>query len=530
MNFDREFFEDEIRNGFYVTAEMKQAWAAQIEVLDDFDKACRENGLEYFADWGTMLGAVRHGGFIPWDDDIDVCMKRPDYDKLNKIAKSILPQNYDIFSIYSDGDNDNMVTRIINSRTISFDKERLEKYHGFPYIAGIDIFPFDYVAPTDEELEFQKEIIGIVESVKLLIRKLNSNDIQGKNREDLEQEIEDYIQGIEKICAVTIDRDKNLAQQMNIFLDRLCSLYKESEAKEIAPILRAMKDRKYRFPKEYYTNPVRLKFENITVPVPREYDKILTTYYGDYNKIVLEFGNVHEYPYFEKYKKVARQYNAALISFDADKREYEDILREKENNRETKINNNHEHNGKKKIVFMPFKAKYWSTMAPLWEKYSNNDEYDVVVQPIPFYYKNIDGTLEKYIEMDSYPHNIKLTSYEYYNYEEDMTDEIIIQNPYDEYNIATTVEPMYYTKKLVMNTYKLTYIPYFVTNEISYDDMRSDSSMKSYVIMPGVVYSDRVIVQSENIKKLYIRKLVQFYGEETRQQWDNKLCTLEHIN
>lgn len=179
---------------------------------------------------------------------------------------------------------------------------------------------------------------------------------------------------------------------------------------------------------------------------------------------------------------------------------------------------------------MPFKAKYWSTMAPLWEKYSNNDEYDVVVQPIPFYYKNIDGTLEKYIEMDSYPHNIKLTSYEYYNYEEDMPDEIIIQNPYDEYNIATTVEPMYYTKKLVMNTYKLTYIPYFVTNEISYDDMRSDSSMKSYVIMPGVVYSDRVIVQSENIKKLYIRKLVQFYGEETRQQWDNKLCTLEHIN
>ena len=116
---------------------------------------------------------------------------------------------------------------------------------------------------------------------------MNSNDIQGKNREDLEQEIDDYIQGIEKICAVTIDRDKNLAQQMNIFLDRLCSLYKESEAKEIAPILRAMKDRKYRFPKEYYTNPVRLKFENITVPVPREYDKILTTYYGDYNKICL---------------------------------------------------------------------------------------------------------------------------------------------------------------------------------------------------------------------------------------------------
>ena len=85
MNFDREFFEDEIRNGFYVTAEMKQAWAAQIEVLDDFDKACRENGLEYFADWGTLLGAVRHGGFIPWDDDLDIEMLYRDYKRLMEV-------------------------------------------------------------------------------------------------------------------------------------------------------------------------------------------------------------------------------------------------------------------------------------------------------------------------------------------------------------------------------------------------------------------------------------------------------------
>ena len=130
----------------YVANNLRACQLKQLSILEEMDRICQKHHLTYWLDGGTLLGAVRHGGFIPWDDDIDVCMKRPDYDKLNKIAKSILPQNYDIFSIYSDGDNDNMVTRIINSRTISFDKERLEKYHGFPYIAGIDIFPFEFSA------------------------------------------------------------------------------------------------------------------------------------------------------------------------------------------------------------------------------------------------------------------------------------------------------------------------------------------------------------------------------------------------
>ena len=54
MEFDKSFFEDEIRDGFYVSAEMKHAWAAQLEVLNDVDKACKENGIQYFAEWGTL--------------------------------------------------------------------------------------------------------------------------------------------------------------------------------------------------------------------------------------------------------------------------------------------------------------------------------------------------------------------------------------------------------------------------------------------------------------------------------------------
>ena len=100
LQFPEEYFEDEVRDGFYVTSDMKHAWAAQLEVLNDVDKACRENGIQYFAEWGTLLGAVRHHGFIPWDDDMDICMKRPDYNRFLQIADQIMPEGYKLSLIH----------------------------------------------------------------------------------------------------------------------------------------------------------------------------------------------------------------------------------------------------------------------------------------------------------------------------------------------------------------------------------------------------------------------------------------------
>ena len=79
LEFDKDFFEKEERCGFTIEPMMKSVWAAQLEVLEKIDRICKENGIKYFADWGTLLGAVRHKGFIPWDDDMDICMLRPDY-------------------------------------------------------------------------------------------------------------------------------------------------------------------------------------------------------------------------------------------------------------------------------------------------------------------------------------------------------------------------------------------------------------------------------------------------------------------
>ena len=89
--FTEEYFKGEEREGFYVEEMMKRAWAAQIEVLEIIDRFCKKYQMQYFADWGTLLGAVRHKGFIPWDDDIDIVMKRADYNRFMRIFNEERP-------------------------------------------------------------------------------------------------------------------------------------------------------------------------------------------------------------------------------------------------------------------------------------------------------------------------------------------------------------------------------------------------------------------------------------------------------
>ena len=81
VRFDNSYFEDEVRSGFFVPGMMKRAWATQINVLKIVDDICKKYNIKYFAMFGTLLGAVRHKGMIPWDDNIDIAMLRPDYIK-----------------------------------------------------------------------------------------------------------------------------------------------------------------------------------------------------------------------------------------------------------------------------------------------------------------------------------------------------------------------------------------------------------------------------------------------------------------
>ena len=103
---------------------------------------------------------------------------------------------------------------------------------------------------------------------------------------------------------------------------------------------------------------------------------------------------------------------------------------------------------------------------------------------------------------------------------------IFIHNPYDEYSIVATVPPMFYAKELRKYTDKLIYIPWFVVDDFDESDTGSYSIMDYFCTMPGVVCADKIVVHSEQMRKMYIKKLTEFAGDETEQVWEEKILGL----
>ncbi len=118
LQFSDSYFKEETIQGFTISKTMKHAWAAQLEVLRTIMEICEKQNLTCYAFWGTLLGAVRHQGFIPWDDDIDIAMKREDYIKFLQAAGSELPEEYCVLNAYTETEWPHFLTRVTNSHKI----------------------------------------------------------------------------------------------------------------------------------------------------------------------------------------------------------------------------------------------------------------------------------------------------------------------------------------------------------------------------------------------------------------------------
>lgn len=90
MDYDKDFIREEVICDWKVSETIKKVWWIQLDLLKTFDKICKQNNLSWFPMWGTLLGTIRHKGFIPWDDDVDIVMPRDDYSKFQVVCKEQL--------------------------------------------------------------------------------------------------------------------------------------------------------------------------------------------------------------------------------------------------------------------------------------------------------------------------------------------------------------------------------------------------------------------------------------------------------
>ena len=603
MHFEQSYFEDEVKDGFYVPSEMKHAWAAQLEVLWDVDRVCQKHHIEYFLSWGSLLGAVRHHGFIPWDDDLDICMKRPDFQRFMEIAKEELPENYVVEKDIFLENGINLVCRINNAQRIRNDADFLEKYHEFPYVAGLDVFPMDYLAPDEESDKKQMELLDQLVAAMIIFHKTKTCNFP---------EMEMRLRYIEDLSREKIKRDATAGEQLSRLWTKTCGMYGEKDSDYLTSMDLWKNGHRFRMPKEYFSNSVRIPFENMRVPVPVGYDALLKYMFGDYMSCVRTWDN-HNYPFYKiqqemlkksdgicrrryvyskeatkraavtsKWAQLIRNYQSILLeahqeigrgieagradlvfallencqklavqlgtALEGQYGETDERIRALEKYCDMVFSFAEQLQGecdvaghlnkldeqiqslkaKKIVLFLPIHAKQWKTMEPLWRKYQKEEETEVYVIPIPYFYRNIEGEfLSLEYEGEAFLPEIPITHYEAFDIKNTLPDMIITQNTYDEYNPAMSVHPYFYTANLRNYCGKLIYVSPFWMDDFDESDGRAWEHIHEYVTVPGVVLADEVVVCSEQIRSQYIKALTSFAGEDTRFIWEEKIVPMD---
>lgn len=165
---------------------------------------------------------------------------------------------------------------------------------------------------------------------------------------------------------------------------------------------------------------------------------------------------------------------------------------------------------RKEVVFLPYNASMWDSLESVWKSADEDPDCDAYVIPIPYYDLDEERNfIKKHYEGDLYPKDVPVISYEVYDLELRQPDVIFIHNPYDEGNRVTSIAPEFYSSRIKDFTDKLVYIPYFVLPEIQPDNQKAIENIKHFCYLPGTIYADKVIVQSEDMRQIYINEYLK---------------------
>jgi len=237
----------------------------ELMILQDIHTFCVEHNIKYYLVGGTLLGAVRHKGFIPWDDDIDIGMFREDYDRFLKLCCAELPQKYYIQSYENEKQFWLPFAKVRLNGTV-FDEtatKHLPSHKGI----YIDIFPIDNV--KREASFFQTAQADIVKYLK----------IANYSRQGIAKELSfktKVLCAASKVCSVS---------RINRHINSLMKAYNKKPTDYCVNLGSNYSYKKQTMPKDYYGEPVLLPFEGNQFFAPKQYQEVLTKIYGDYMKL-----------------------------------------------------------------------------------------------------------------------------------------------------------------------------------------------------------------------------------------------------
>ncbi len=274
FNLDEEEIE-----GYLVSAKEKKIWKTELDILKCFDALCRRHGLKYYVSYGTLLGTVRHKGFIPWDDDVDVFMMRDDYQKLLKVAPEEITEPYFFQNVYTDS----MVwgiSKIRDSRTtaIEFPEMGISLNQGI----FIDIFPIDSTDDGTNGMQMvtrmKRDIWDCIYNRQAILNNQNNPDIwkmfaldKGMILELVGMSYQDTMRCFEDFCNSHFYDTDILRSWSSEVMGNLHKHYERA----------------------WFDETIYMPFCDMMVPVPAGYEKILEMEYGDWKTPVMG-GSLHD--------------------------------------------------------------------------------------------------------------------------------------------------------------------------------------------------------------------------------------------
>ena len=242
-------------------------------IVKEVKKICDTNGLTYYMSGGTLLGAVRHKGFIPWDDDIDLAMPRNDYERFLQIAPSLLPVNLQIVNYRTDPTYHYYITRVRNVDT-KVEEIRINDSCRFTN-ASIDIFPLD---GTPNNHLHRKVYFFRVMAHRALMSLCYKDSIDRDRKRSKKERL--FLAFMEKLPIEKVfDPYKEKCK-----IDKIMRRYPVEKAENIGCLMGAYRTNQI-VPKKYFGKGRMYQFETITLRGPELYDDYLKQMYGNYMEL-----------------------------------------------------------------------------------------------------------------------------------------------------------------------------------------------------------------------------------------------------